>query len=107
MEKLLILSLHEARFISWRIYALLAVKLLTKLAREREATYHSPHANMMTMVPSPLVQKIMSKHDKDMGHIGKKNFRVQLGLVRVDSTQRTIKKHVYSLKKHTFCQHAR
>ena len=29
-----------------------------------------------------------------------KNIRVQLGLVRVDSTQRTIKKRIYSLKKH-------
>jgi len=38
--------------------------------------------------------------------IGKKNISVQLGLVRVDFTQRTIKKHVYSLRKHTFCQHA-
>jgi hypothetical protein len=48
----------------------------------------------------------MSKHDEDMGYIGKKSVRVQLGLVRVDLTQQTIKKHVYSLKKHTFCQHA-
>jgi hypothetical protein len=38
--------------------------------------------------------------------IGKKNISVQLGLVRVDLMQRMIKKHVYSLKKHTFCQHA-
>ena len=37
----------------------------------------------------------------------KKNISVQLWLVCVDSTQRMIKKHVYSLKKHTFCQHAR
>ena len=56
--------------------------------------------------PPPL-SKIMSKHDEDMGYIGKKNISVQLWLVRVDSTQRMIKKHVYSLKKHTFCQHAR
>jgi hypothetical protein len=36
----------------------------------------------------------------------KKNTSVQLGLVRVDLTQRMIKKHIYSLKKHTFCQQA-
>ncbi len=47
--------------------------------------------------PPPL-SKIMSKHDEDMGYIGKKNISVQLWLVRVDSTQRMIKKHVYSLK---------
>ena len=40
----------------------------------------------------------MPKHDEDMGG--------QTGLVRVDKTQRTIKKHVYSFKKHTFCQRA-
>jgi len=57
---------------------------------------------MVTMAPSPLVRKIMSKHDGDMGRIGKKNIPVQLGLVQVDSTQRTIKKHIYSLKKHFF-----
>jgi hypothetical protein len=66
--------------------------------------YHAPHANMVTMAPSPLVRN-MSKHDEDMGY-RQKNISVQLGLVRVDLTQRTIKKHMYSLKKHTFCQHA-
>jgi hypothetical protein len=59
---------------------------------------------MVTMAPSPLVRN-MSKHDEDMGYRQKK-ISVQLGLVRVDLTQRTIKKHMYSLKKHTFCQHA-
>jgi hypothetical protein len=48
---------------------------LTKLARDREATYHAPHANIVTMAPSPLVRKIMSKHDEDMGRIGKKYLR--------------------------------
>jgi hypothetical protein len=42
----------------------------------------------------------MSKHDEDMGYIGKKNISVQLWLVRGDLTKRMIKKHVYSLKKH-------
>ena len=46
----------------------------------------------------------MPKHDEDMGNIGKKNIVVQLGLVRVELTQRKIKKHLCSLKKHTFCQ---
>ena len=100
MEKFL--SQHEAQFISWRIYAPLAVKLLTKLAREQEATYHSPHANMVTMAPSPLVQKIMSKHDEDMGRICKKNIRVQLGLLCVDSMQRTIKSTYIHLKNTPF-----
>jgi hypothetical protein len=54
--------------------------------------------NMVTMAPSPLVRKIMSKHDEDVGRICKKYIRVQLGLVRVDSTQQTIKKHVCLLK---------
>ena len=34
-------------------------------------TYHAPHPNIVTMA-LPLVRKIMSKHDKDMGYIGKK-----------------------------------
>jgi hypothetical protein len=57
---------------------------------------------MVTMAPSPLVQKIMSKHDEDMGRIGKKKFRVQLGLVRIDSTQRTIKNMYIHLKNTPF-----
>jgi hypothetical protein len=54
--------------------------------------------------PPPLSKIMSKKHDEDMGYIGKKNISVQLWLVRVDSTQRMIKKHVYSLRKHTFCQ---
>jgi hypothetical protein len=34
----------------------------------------------------------MPKHDEDGGDIGEKNIGGQLGLVRVDSTQRPIKK---------------
>jgi hypothetical protein len=34
-------------------------------------TYHAPHANMVTMAPSPLVRN-MSKHDEDMGYRKKK-----------------------------------
>jgi len=44
----------------------------------------------------------MSKHDEDMRRIGKKNIRVQLGLVRVDSTQRTIKNTYIRLKNTPF-----
>jgi hypothetical protein len=54
--------------------------------------------------PPPLSKIMSKKHDEDMGYIGKKNISVQLWLVRVDLTQRMIKKHVYSLRKHTFCQ---
>jgi hypothetical protein len=43
----------------------------------------------------PLFSEIMPKHDKDGGDIGKKNNGGQLGLVRVDSTQRLIKNHMY------------
>jgi hypothetical protein len=44
----------------------------------------------------------MSKHDKDMGYIGKNNISVQLGLVRVDLMQRTIKSTDIHLKKTPF-----
>jgi len=54
------------------------------------ATGNAPHANMVTMVPSPLVQNHV-KNDKDMGNILAKKISVQLGLVCVDSMQRTIK----------------
>jgi hypothetical protein len=40
----------------------------------------------------------MSKHDEDMGYIGKKNISVQLWLVRVDSTQQMIKSTYIHLK---------
>ncbi len=53
------------------------------------------------MAPPPLLSKIMPKHDEDKGDIGEKNIDGQLGLVRIDSTQRLIKKHTYELKKHT------
>ncbi len=43
----------------------------------------------------PLLSKIMPKHDKDGVDNGKKNIDGQLGLVRVDSTQRPIKNHMY------------
>ena len=56
--------------------------------------------NMVTMAPSPLVRKIMSKHDEDVGRICKKYIRVQLGLVRVDSTQQTIKNTYIHLNTH-------
>ncbi len=42
----------------------------------------------------PLFSKIMPKHDKDGGDIGEKNIGGQLGLVRVDLTQRPIKNHM-------------
>jgi len=54
------------------------------------ATDDAPHANMVTMAPSPLVQNHV-KNDKDMGNILAKKISVQLGLVCVDSMQRTIK----------------
>jgi hypothetical protein len=48
---------------------------LIKSAREQEEamydTYHAPHPNIVTMASSPL-SEIMSKHDEDMGYIGKK-----------------------------------
>jgi hypothetical protein len=44
----------------------------------------------------------MSKHDEDMGYIGKKIIGVQLGLVRVDSTQLTIKSTDIDLKNTPF-----
>ena len=43
----------------------------------------------------PLFSEIMPKHDKDGGDIGEKNIGGQLGLVRVDSTQRPIKNYMY------------
>jgi hypothetical protein len=50
----------------------------------------------------------MPKHDEDVGDIDEKNIRGQLELVciDIDSKQRPIKKHIYSLKKHTFCLQA-
>jgi len=72
--------------------------------RRLPTTLLRKHGDHGALPPCP---KIMSKHDEDMGYIGKKNISVQLWLVCVDSTQRMIKKHVYSVKKHTFCQHAR
>jgi hypothetical protein len=68
-------------------------------------TYHAPHPNIVTMAPSPLVRNHV-KTWRGHGIHRQKSISVQLGLVRVDLTQRTIKKHRYSLKKHTFCQHA-
>ncbi len=44
----------------------------------------------------------MPKHDEYKGDIGEKNIGGQLGLVRINSTQRLIKKHTSELKKHTF-----
>ncbi len=44
----------------------------------------------------------MSKHDEDMGYIGKTNIRVQLGLVRIDLTQRTINNTYIHLKNTPF-----
>ena len=41
----------------------------------------------------PLLSEIMPKHDEDKGDIGEKNIGGQLGLVRINSTQRLIKKH--------------
>ena len=38
---------------------------------DRYHTYHAPHPNIVTMA-LPFVRKIMSKHDEDMGYIGKK-----------------------------------
>jgi len=43
----------------------------------------------------PLFSEIMPKHDEDGGDIGEKNIGGQLGLVRVDSTQRPIKNYMY------------
>ncbi len=44
----------------------------------------------------------MSKHDEDMGYIGKTNIYVQLGLVHVDLTQRTRKNTYIHLKSTPF-----
>jgi hypothetical protein len=44
----------------------------------------------------------MPKHDKDKGDIGERNIGGQLGLLRINSTQRLIKKHISELKKHSF-----
>ena len=78
---------------------------LTKLAREQEeATYHAPHANVVTMAPSPLVRNHVKTWQGHGMHWQKNISIIQLGLLHVDLTQRTIKKHIYSLKKHTFCQ---
>jgi hypothetical protein len=57
---------------------------------------------MVTMAPSPLVRKIVSKHDEDMGRICKNNICVQLGLVRIESAQRTIKSTYTHLKNTPF-----
>ena len=68
---------------------------------KQKESYHglelpAPLGNMVTMVPPPpLLSKIMPKHDKDGGDIGKKIIDGQLGLVHVDSTQRSIKKHIH------------
>ncbi len=43
----------------------------------------------------PLFSEIMPKHDEDGGDIGEINIGGQLGLVRVDLTQRPIKNYMY------------
>ena len=43
----------------------------------------------------PLFSEIMPKHDKDGGDISENNIGEQLGLVRIDSTQRPIKNYMY------------
>ena len=81
---------------------------LTKLAREQEAmVWYLPLLSQTWWQwrPPPLVRN----HAKTWwghGRHWRKNICGKPGLVRVDKTQRTIKKHVYSFKKHTFCQRA-
>ena len=83
-----------------------SISYLTKLAREREeATYHAPHANVVTMAPSPLVRNNVKTWQGHGMHWQKNISIIQLGLLRVDLTKWTIKKHIYLHKKHTFCQH--
>ncbi len=67
---------------------------LIKWIRERAVKYHAPLGNIVTMAPPPLLSKIMPKHDEDEGDIGERNIGGQLGLVRIDSTQQPIKKHI-------------
>ena len=57
----------------------------------------APLANNMVTMPPPPSSEIMPKHDEDMGGIGEKNIGGQLGLVRIYSTQQTIKTHDNSL----------
>ncbi len=74
---------------------------LTKLVREQEATYHASHASMLTMAPSPLVRNHVETWQGHGTH-WQKNIGAQLGLVHINLMQWTIKKHVYSFKKHLF-----
>jgi hypothetical protein len=63
--------------------------------KQRES-YQVPHSSWKhgDHGTPPLLFKIMPKHGEDGGDIGEINIGGQLGLVRIDSTQRPIKKHI-------------
>jgi hypothetical protein len=48
---------------------------------------------MVTMAPPHLVQNHAKHHDEDMGGISEKKLDGLMGLVRIYSTQRSIKTH--------------
>jgi len=81
---------------------------LIKSAREREEAMKylprssSKHSDHGALPPCPKSCQNMTR----TWDTSAKNFDVPLGLVGIDLTQRSIKKHRYSLKKHTFYQHA-
>ena len=62
----------------------------------RSVRKHGDHG-----APPSLIQN-HAKHDEDMGVIGEKNIGGELGLARIYSTQRPIKKHDNSLQNSPF-----
>jgi hypothetical protein len=57
---------------------------------------------MVTMVLPPSLVRNHAKYDEDMGSIGEKNIGKQLGLVRIYSMQRPIKRRIIHYKTHLF-----
>ncbi len=79
---------------------------LIKSAREgEEATYHAPHPNILTMAPSPLVRNHV-KTWQGHGIHRQKQYQRTAGVSARWFDATNDKKHRYSLKKNTFCQHA-
>ncbi len=63
----------------------------------QDKTRESERSRIVTPATQQAVEtrhaEIMPKHDEDKGDIGEKKIGGQLGLVRINSTQRLIKKH--------------
>ncbi len=80
---------------------LLSIFYLIKLSRERAIKYHAPFGNMVTMPPPCLAQNHAKTWTGRGRHQQKKLADSWISAHWFNATDD--KKHMYSLKKHTFC----